>query len=122
MEYLINPWYVYLMEVVEPIKVLSGIASSVGTVTSIILLLCFVGCDEDDEDYCKLLKTLKISLFITLLTFCLFTLIPSKEAFIQIYIASLTTPENLQTIKDLGVSLTEFLKGNLLDIIKEVKK
>lgn len=122
MEYLINPWYIYLIGVAEPIATLSGLVASIGVVITPIILVCFTGCDEGDRDYYKLLKSLKVSLFITIFAFCLFTLIPSKETFIQMYVASLTTPENLQTMKDLGVSLTDFLKVNLLDIIKEVKK
>lgn len=122
MEYLINPWYIYLIGVAEPIATLSGLVASIGAVITPVILVCFTGCDEGDRDYYKLLKALKVSLFITIFAFCLFTLIPSKATFIQMYVASLTTPENLQTMKDLGVSLTDFLKVNLLDIIKEVKK
>ena len=122
MEYLISPWYIYLIGIVGPIKGLTGVISSIGAILSVVIILMQAGEHEDSETYNEISHTLKLALFITLPNLVLYVLIPSEEILIQMYIASLTTPENLQTIKDLGVSLTEFLKGNLLDIIKEVKK
>lgn len=122
MECLINPWYVYLIGIVEPIREVAATFSFIGTVASCVFLFIYLCCDEDDREYKKTLRILKLSLFITIPNILMLILIPSKETLIQMYVASLTTPENLQTIKDLGESLTAFLKGNLLDIIKEVKK
>lgn len=132
-EYLINPWCIYLINLIEPVNKL---LCSLVFITGIIIFFALLGLtlsSKDDEEYRLSIRAMKITSPIFIICGFLAIFTPTKDTLIQMYVASLTTPENLQAlgagikgvgsdIKDVSVAISEFLKGSLLDVIREVKR
>lgn len=122
MDPIVNPWLIYLISVINSIRIFAFI---LGLVFSIPLLIYFVSdffnyinedilfpyqLDEYEELKKRNSKQIK-KYFILCLTFILVgLLIPSKETLITMLIANVITPDNINMSN-------EFIKHNIQDYV-----
>lgn len=107
MHYYINPWYFYLIDICESIKIVSIIYFIITTVITIIFGSIFLAektsyYDNDDwkkfyNTYGKMLKK-----FITSIIFAivLMIFIPSEQTCTRMLISSFITEENVETAQE----------------------
>ena len=120
-EPIINPWLFYLMDVSQGILGFSlciALASFVGLI--FIGLIC---CDGGRSEY---YLTLKVLCSVFIVTSLLSIFIPAKETIMQMVVASVVTPENIQMVGEGTEAVASKILGGIIEgatkLIQEVKK
>lgn len=125
MEPIINPWFIYFAGIVDPLKMALGLVSCVGFIALIIATICYFVTDprqgadspqykqELEADHCVAVRCLRVVLAITVTSFTLQTIIPSKQTMIAMAVANMVTIDNIQSAND-------FVKSNVQDYVNMI--
>lgn len=125
MEPIISPWFIYFAGIVDPLKFALGLVSCVGFLALVIAVLAYfmndprqgTGCPEFkrelETDQRVALRCLRVALVITVTSFTLQTIIPSKQTMIAMAVANMVTIDNIQGAND-------FVKSNVQDYVNMV--
>ena len=111
MTYVINPWFFYLISIVDGLKNLFiGVAIVTGILLAMIAFSLFLESSYCSEEKLKnMVKVLKISLFTFFAAMLLSIFIPSKITLYQIMIAKNITYENIEKTKKEGIKLVDYI-------------
>lgn len=122
MDPIVSPWLIYLISVINSIRIFAFI---LGLVFSIPLLIYFVSdyfnsinvdiltlyqLDEYEEIKIRNSKEIKKYFILTIIFILIGLLIPSKETLITMLIANVITPDNINMSN-------EFIKHNIQDYV-----
>ena len=109
MNYIINPWFFYWINVANGMMTVSIVGLFVSGITFIagcIMVIDNINYGSDDKDYKNGKKLLKISIPM-LIVFVLFVIfIPDKSTLIEMQVSKMATYENAKLAVD---SLKEFV-------------
>lgn len=117
MNYIVNPSWVYWMNISDVMKMLCFIIGGVGMVAMIIAVPICVADACDDDDYATIRKwAIPIaSISITLILAGVF--IPSKETLITMKVAELATKENITLTAQQLKEIVDYI----INALKELK-
>lgn len=116
MQPIINPFIFYLISVFGNLKIVSIIMIAITTVALFITLILWVFFEGYFSD--NFIKAIKITFIIMVIFLLLSIFIPSQETCYQMLVASAVTPDNLEIIKDTGISIGDYIIENAKDIIQ----
>jgi hypothetical protein len=124
MDYIVNPWWIYLIGVSQSLLAfctVTSILSGIGVIAAFILYI--LGNDKDAPDGLKAITglALKIMFPIFILTILVTVFVPNKNTIIAMIVAQNVTYSRLDKITQNGKDIHMVLKQDVLDIIKEVK-
>ena len=125
MDYIINPWLIYWMEVAQSVVVANTIVFIISLI-SIILVCIKFALDEIDlgRTEAKQIRqgSLKILYPICFISLILGIFLPDKTTIIQMFVAKNLTYTNANKLVDRGKILKDELKKDVIDIILAVKE
>lgn len=125
MEPIISPWFIYFAGIVDPLKFALGLVSCVCFIALVIAILSYFMNDprqgtgspefkqELETDQRVALRCLRIALVVTVTSFTLQTIIPSKQTMIAMAVANMVTVDNIQSAND-------FVKSNVQDYVNMI--
>lgn len=125
MEPIISPWFIYFAGIVDPLKFSLGLVSCVSFIATAIAMLAYfmndscqgTGSPEFQQrlatDRRIALRYLRVVLVVTVASFTLQTIIPSKQTMIAMAVANMVTVDNIQSAND-------FVKSNVQDYVNMV--
>ncbi len=121
MEPIISPWFIYFAGIVDPLKMALGLVSCVGFIATIFYFVTDPrqGADspqykqELEADHRVAVRCLRIVLVVTVTSFTLQTIIPSKQTMIAMAVANMVTIDNIQSAND-------FVKSNVQDYVNMI--
>ena len=125
MEPIISPWFIYFAGIVDPLKFALGLVSCVGFLALVVAVLAYFMNDPRqgtgspefkltlETDQRVALRCLRVALVITVTSFTLQTIIPSKQTMIAMAVANMVTIDNIQSAND-------FVKSNVQDYVNMI--
>lgn len=117
MKPIINPWLIYIVDVIDNFKSACFILILIIVIAFGAIVLIEVGeaADELELDEVKVIKTLKrmVAVVVLLITFNM--LLPSKKTCYQMMIASQVTDNNIQKAEDV-------IKGSVDYIFEKINE
>lgn len=125
MEPIISPWFIYFAGIVDPLKFALGLVSCVGFLALVASVLAYFMNDprqgtgspefkrQLEQDQGIALRCLRIALVVTVTSFTLQTIIPSKQTMIAMVVANMVTIDNIQGAND-------FVKSNVQDYVNMI--
>lgn len=125
MEPIISPWFIYFAGIVDPLKAALGLVSCVGFMALVMAIFAYFITDprqgverpeaqqELEAEHRVVVRCLRIALVITVTSFTLQTIIPSKQTMIAMAVANIVTIDNLQGAND-------FIKSNVQDYVNMI--
>lgn len=118
MEPIISPLIFYFISVLGNLGVASiTIIIAAGGALFATSLWGFI-----DGDFSPgLAKTIKILSIVLIVFLVAYILTPSQETCYQMLVASVVTPDNLEMIKDTGISIGDYIIENAKDIILTIQ-
>lgn len=118
-EFIINPWVIYIIELIDTLKIGLWILIGLSSVIFIVILHLLYDEDliedfeEDVPDRSKLIKR-RNSLIILLLVMIFFNIVlPTKETMYKMLIASYVTKENVNIVESQFDKLIEKFSNEL---------
>ena len=118
MTYYINPIWFYLINISEGVKTFFGVAGGIVLILSIIAL-CLWGLDNAidfanlDDDEKKVVTAIKKIIITSLISIFICILIPSKEACVEMMIASQVTHENVSATKEEVYEIIDYVTDKI---------
>lgn len=119
MQPIINPFIFYLISVAENLKIVSIVTLTVAGGALFILILWAFFEGEFSDSLVRPTKIISIILVIFLL---ISVFLPSQEACYQMLVAYAVTPNNLEMVKDTGVSIGDYIIESAKDIILTIQE
>lgn len=125
MEPIISPWFIYLAGIVDPLKEALTLISCVGFIALAIVIVAYFITDprqggespearqELEADHRVVVRCLRVALVITVTSFTLQTIIPSKQTMIAMAVANMVTVDNIKSAND-------FVKSNVQDYVNMI--
>lgn len=121
MEPIISPWFFYLIDVLPDIGGLLVLIAIL--LLFLFFVLCVINTDEGDNFPVQYAKKKLPSFIVAWVAIpVIISLIPSKETMIQMAVASQVTPDNIETVMEIGKSLKDEVKGDVIDVIEKLKE
>lgn len=133
MEPIISPWFIYFAGIVDPLKCALGLVSCVGFIALVIAIIAYFmndprqGTDspefkqELEKDQRIALRCLRIVLVVTVTSFTLQTIIPSKQTMIAMAVANMVTIDNIKGANDFVKSNIQDYVNMIVDAVNKVK-
>lgn len=120
-EPIINPWLLYLADVLDGLKILSW---TVVAIACVYVIVCLAGvaanCDLDDDDFKKWYCNLKKAILPTVVSMVFAIVMPSKDTLYKMAIAEALTPDNVKMAYDVtGKTANDILNGGS-EFIKDI--
>ena len=125
MEPIISPWFIYFAGIVDPLKASLALIACVGFIVLVIAIVCYFVTDprrgvespeakqELEADHRVVVRCLRISLVVTVISFTLQTIIPSQKTMIAMAVANMVTIDNIKSAND-------FVKSNVQDYVNMI--
>lgn len=125
MEPIISPWFIYFAGIVDPLKMALGLVSAVFFIALVLAIIAYFMNDprqgtgspefrqELEKDQRIALRCLRIALVVTVTSFTLQTIIPSKQTMIAMAVANMVTVDNIKNAND-------FVKSNVQDYVNMI--
>lgn len=125
MEPIISPWFIYFAGIVDPLKMALGLVSAVFFMALVLAIIAYFINDprqgtgspefrqELEKDQRIALRCLRIALVVTVTSFTLQTIIPSKQTMIAMAVANMVTVDNIKNAND-------FVKSNVQDYVNMI--
>ena len=120
MDYIVNPWIFYWLEVVNVLKIVAGILgvfAFVCVIVGIVMKYDNISYGPEDHDYKNGVKLLRVFTPILITMALLLIFIPGKNTMIQMLIARYATKTNI----NLGLDAIKEATDYIIQAIKEVK-
>lgn len=132
MEPIISPWFIYFAGIVDPLKFALGLVSCVCFIALVIAILAYFMNDprqgnspefkqELETDQRVALRCLRIALVVTVTSFTLQTIIPSKQTMIAMAVANMVTVDNIQSANGFVKSNVQDYVNMIVDAVNKVK-
>ena len=120
-EPIINPWFLYLADVLDGLKILSWTVVAIACVYVIVCLASVaVNRDLDDDDFKKWCYNLKKAILPTVVSIVFAIIMPSKDTLYKMAIAEALTPDNIKMAYDVtGKTANDILNGGS-EFIKDI--
>ena len=120
-EPIINPWLLYLADVLDGLKILSW---TVVAIACVYVIVCLAGVavnrDLDDDDFKKWYCNLKKAILPTVVSMVFAIIMPSKDTLYKMAIAEALTPDNIKMAYDVtGKTANDILNGGS-EFIKDI--
>ena len=127
MNYIINPWWFYFINIIDSfniflliITVLSGFIIIVFSILYIYGLGEGIDYGENDPNYkrsLKIKKPLRILIIVFIILILLVIFIPSKQVLVQMQVAKFATYENAELTMEAIKNATDYI----IEAFKEIK-
>ena len=108
MKPIINPWFFYLISLLDKVQIL-GIICLIAGVT--LLGACILGsielCSDEDEKAFK--KCIKISILVISISALIVVVVPSKETMYEMLVANYVTENNIEAAKEDAKELVDYI-------------
>jgi hypothetical protein len=114
MEPIISPWLIYWISVLSNLNNLAHTISCISAVLILALIPAYFCIDISEDTKDKVIRILKISIIVFVISGLLSVLIPSKNDMIGMLVLSYITPDNIDLVQD---NMVEFVK-RIMDIIQ----
>ena len=120
-EPIINPWFLYLADIFDGLKILSWIVLGIACICVIVCLAGMAAnCDLDDDDFKKWYYNLKKAILPTVVSMVFAIIMPSKNTLYKMAIAEALTPDNIKMAYDVtGKTANDILNGGS-EFIKDI--
>lgn len=114
MDYIINPWWFYLISVIDKVHLIAMLGA-IASVFTIVLIL--IGHNELKKtvEIAKITKRMKQLGVLSVVFLTLTIFIPSEQTMTQMMIANVLTTENIKS----GTDFTQEQIGKLVDKIAD---
>jgi hypothetical protein len=126
MESIVNPWFIYLLGMVDSLNTIIGVTFVFVCIGLFILIVvAIVATCAGDGDLVKdgWDKCWKPRFYIPLFIYLfLCATVPTKKTLIAMYVANEVTYERAEKAVDITKDLKNTLKKDIIDIIQEVTK
>ncbi|KKN78301.1 hypothetical protein LCGC14_0351600 [marine sediment metagenome] len=133
MEHIVNPWFIYLLSVVNNFGVLlttGAVLSGTGYLVYIIIYVIYGLLKAEDcggnNDFDNFLKNWsgkgKASIYLFLLFIILAVVCPNKNTIIAMYVADKVTYDTAGEALKSGKAFKDELKKDVIDIIESITK
>ena len=117
MEPIISPLFFYVLGVIEGVQSLFGVTGGVFLLISLVTMIPMA----IEYDLRKTMKWHILGSVVGILFVTVAILIPTKETVIQMAVAKQVTPDNINTITNIGKAVKDEAKSDILDVIKTLK-
>lgn len=110
MNYIINPFYIYLYNLLPQIRVLMtviGVISCVGLLFGWLVYSAEVG--TSDKECTELFKKIKGFIITGLIIFVLAFFIPTKETIVEMIVAKYATVENVEAAGGMAKNTIDYI-------------
>lgn len=118
MNYIVDPSWVYWMNVASAMKVLCLMIGGIGMVAMIIAVPICVADAFDDDDYATIRKWAIPITSVSIIFILAGVFIPSKETLITMKVAELATKENITLTAQQLKEIVDYI----INAIKELKQ
>jgi hypothetical protein len=95
MDYIINPMWIYWINVLSGLKILSSVLTGIAIGCALIAGVTWISTSLSDEEEKSVLKWLRIFFFCALGFAMIAIFIPSKETMIEMLVARFATRSNI---------------------------
>lgn len=120
-EPIINPWLLYLADVLDGLKILSWTVVAIACVYVIVCLAgVAVNCDLDEDDFKKWYCNLKKAILPTVVSMVFAILMPSKDTLYKMAIAEALTPDNVKMAYDVTSKTANDILNGGSEFIKDI--
>lgn len=123
-EPIINPWFFYAIDTLASVDSLSFILSFIFMCMTVIGLAAYT--IESELSFNESCKKLSILIFTTIFLLFICLAVPSKDTMYKMAIASVVTPENIQTIGEgaevVATKAMDIIVDGAVRVIQEMKK
>ena len=120
-EPIINPWLLYLADVLDGLKILSWI---VVAIECICVIVCLAGMatnyDLDDDDFKMWYCNLKKAILPTVVSMVFAIIIPSKDTLYKMAIVEALTPDNIKMAYDVTGKTANDILNEGSEFIKDI--
>lgn len=117
MDYIINPMWIYWINVLDGLKLLSIVLTGIAIGCTILVGITWVSMSMSDEEEKSVLKWLKIFFFCALSFVIIAIFLPSKETMIEMLVARFATHSNIA----LGVEQVKEIVDYIITTLNTVK-
>ena len=117
MDYIINPMWIYWINVLNGLKILSIALTGIAIGCTLIMGIIWISTSLSDEEEKSVLKSLKIFFFCALGFVTIAIFIPSKETMIEMLVARFATHSNIA----LGVEQVKEIVDYIITTLNAVK-
>lgn len=124
-EPIIDPWLLYLADVLDGLKILSWIVVAIACICVIVCLAgmaasCDPNCDLDFDDFKMWYCNLKKAILPTVVSMVFAIIMPSKDTLYKMAIAEALTPDNVKMAYDVtGKTANDILNGGS-EFVKDI--
>ena len=120
MNYIINPWIIYLIDRADAIKSLFVILAALAT-AALFCIIPVLFVDRDDYEACisTTKKVGKVSGIILTFSVIFLILFPNSQTITKMVVASYVTEENVEKAKDQVVEIVDYIFEKVNDVNKE---
>lgn len=123
MKPIINPWIVYLIDLLDNLKGILVIAliifGCVAVVLGIVWGLFSMDYDQDDDFIIACKKYLKKSVIWFCISGLLFTVIPSKDTMYTMFVLENVTTDNIQAIGKTGKDVVDYITDQIDKVVNK---
>ena len=117
MNYIVDPSWVYWMNISNVMKIMCLIIGGVGIVAMIIAVPVGLAEAFDEEDYAKIRKWAVLIASVSIIIVLAGVFIPSKETLITMKVAELATKENITLTAQQLKEIVDYI----INALKELK-
>ena len=113
---MISPWVIYLISVLNTVKIISIITTILFGGLSFIAFPVFF---DDDEKQCE--KFLKIGVCVFVTSLFVAMLVPTKDEMYLMLTLNYLTPENIELMRSFGVETVQQLGDAIANSINKIE-
>ena len=117
MDYIINPMWIYWLNVLNGLRMLSIVLTCIATGCTIIMGITWITTSLSDAEEKTVLKWLRIFFFCALGLVTIVIFVPSKETMIEMLVARFATRSNIA----LGVEQVKEIVDYIITTLNAVK-
>ena len=117
MEPIINPWFIYWINIITNLHAAFGFASAISLVIFLFAVCGLSSVHLNEEEQFTAKKIMKISAAILFLAGIILIFLPDKETMMTMLTLQYTTPDNIQIVQG---NVVEFVK-NIAEAAKGLK-
>lgn len=109
MEPIINPWFIYWINIITNLHAAFGLAAAISLVIFLFSVCGFSSVYLNEEEQSTAKKIMKISAAVLFSAGIILIFLPDKETMMTMLALQYTTPDNIQIVQ-----------GNVVDFVKNI--
>lgn len=118
MNYLINPWIIYLIDKLDFISGLMCLFVGLSIIVGGIATLIYFESRLDDDEEKKVKNVIKKSIIVCIISLLFVAVLPSSETVTKMVVASYVTEDNVDKAKEEITEIVDYI----CDKVNEVKE